>query len=44
MGCGPVSLTLAKAFFGEAVSIGTLVDKLILSTLFWVDVYFELCY
>ncbi len=44
MGSGPVSLTLAKAFSGEAVSIGTLVDKLIPSTLFRVDVYFELCY
>ena len=35
VGCEPVSLTIAVAFFGEAVSIGTLVDKLILSIQMW---------
>ena len=36
VGCDkPVSMTIAVVFFGEAVSIGTLVDKLIRSTQVW---------
>jgi hypothetical protein len=40
----PVSLTIAEASSGEAVSIGTLVDKLIPSTQMWLFVCFKLCY